>query len=76
MPEEGTEAWARWALKYQFKPDDALLIEFIVTYPDRPRRVMEYAAACHLRGWAGWQAVLAWGVVEALAQPIEDDIPF
>ena len=76
MPPGGTEAWARWNLRHTFRPDDAAIIEYICTWPLRCQRVTEYAMCCHARKWAGWQAVLAWSIVETLTLPLEDDIPF
>lgn len=78
MPTQGTEAWARWHLRHSFKPDDAALIEWLCTWTNRYARVVEYAGCCHLRKWAGWQATLAWNIVETICEPLQsdDDIPF
>lgn len=79
MPTGGTVEWARWHLRHSFKPDDAAIIEWLTTWTLRYKRVAEYAIACHVRKWAGWQAALAWLVVETLTEPlddVDDDIPF
>jgi hypothetical protein len=78
MPPGGTAEWARWHLRHSFKPDDAAIIEWLTTWAVRHARLSEYAIACHVRKWAGWQATLAWGIVETLAEPLDmdDDIPF
>jgi hypothetical protein len=79
MPDPGTLPWTAWHLEHTFKPDDAAIIQYICTWPSRSARVLEYAQACHMRGWAGWQATLAWNVIETITQPLqdkEDDIPF
>lgn len=78
MPEPGTAAWAAWHLEHTFKPDDAVIIEWLCTWTLRHQRVVAYAQACHTRGWAGWQAVLVWSIVEHTCEPlgVDDDIPF
>lgn len=76
MPEPGTAAWASWHLRYTFKPDDAALVEWLCTWKARHQRVVEYAQACHVRKWAGWQAVLVWSIIEHTCEPLDDDIPF
>lgn len=78
MPPPGTDTWARWHLSFTFAADDAAIIEWLTTWPNRYQRVTEYAVACHVRKWAGWQATLAWSIVETLAEPLgtDDDIPF
>lgn len=73
----GTPEWARWHLRHSFNPDDAGIIECITLmhkYTERAR--VEYSKACHERKWAGWQASLAWSVIEAILAPLDDDIPF
>lgn len=78
MPRGGTGEWARWNLRHTFKEDDAAIIEWLCTWSSRHARVAEYAIACHVRKWAGWQAVLAWSIVETICETIDldDDIPF
>lgn len=76
-PPAGTPEWARWHLRHTFNATDAAVIEYITTahkYSERAR--VEYARACHDLKWAGWQASLAWNVIEAIIKPLEDDIPF
>ncbi len=67
--------WARWHLRYSFTPDDAAIIKWLTMWEWWSERVTQYAIACHERKWVGWQATLAWSIVETLAEPI-DDIPF
>lgn len=76
MPQAGTLAWTAWHLEHSFKPDDAAIIEYICTMVGRSERLVEYARTCHLRGWAGWQATLAWSILETVCEPLGDDIPF
>lgn len=77
-PPAGTPEWARWHLRHTFSPTDAAVIEFItITSPYNTGKArVEYARACHEMKWAGWQAGLAWNVIEAILAPLDDDIPF
>lgn len=79
QPPGGTKEWAAYHLRYSLAPDDAAIVEWLATWPQRHQRLVEYAAACHIRKWAGWQAALAWECVEAMTLPLDawdDDIPF
>ena len=78
QPPAGTAEWGRWQLTHTFKSDDAAIIEWLCTWDSRHARQREYAMACHVRKWAGWQATLAWSVVEAITDVSfeDDDIPF
>jgi hypothetical protein len=79
MPTPGSKAWALWHLRFTFPGDDAAIIECLSYWRRRDQRLTEYAIACHFRKWQAWQASLAWGIVETLAEPIpdaDDDIPF
>lgn len=86
-PPGGTADWARWHLRHTFGPEDAGIIECItLTHKYAYAARLEYVRACHERKWAGWQAQLAWDVIEAILAPLRnpatgedwanDDIPF
>lgn len=79
----GTPEWAQWNIVNTFTTDadrktvTDIVARGLVGYPSLSRARMYYAAACHERQWAGWQARLAWACIEALVKPAEDDdIPF
>lgn len=79
MPTPGSKDWARWHLRFTFKPDDAVIIEWLILWPWRTQRLTHYAIACHTLKWPAWHASLAWGIIETLAEPLpdtDDDIPF
>lgn len=79
----GTPEWAQWQIRNVFTDDadrkaitDTVALG-LVPYPSLGRARTRYAMVCHDRQWAGWQARLAWAVMEALLQdPMDDDIPF
>lgn len=81
----GSEEWAHWQLANAFTDDaDRRAITDVVAsgmlpHPSAWRARVHYARACGERCWPGWQAKLAWAIVEALlADPLanDDDIPF
>ena len=82
-PTPGTVEWAQWQLQHGFT-DDAdrraitdVVAAGMVPYADTWRARQHYARACTERHWLGWQARLAWAIVEALLKErLDDDIPF
>lgn len=80
QPTINTPAWARHQLQ-AFTVDDQRAITDLVAQGVVSRMLFQlrvpYAKECMERQWPGWQARLAWTIIELLVRGTEnDDIPF